>query len=110
MEKLAVEVEEEKERKILEQEKRAIEKAKKPKKNQKEKVENPYDTFMGEVPNKEQNDIKYHGHEKILTLTHRLIKHTYKEILPNSRVYPSLLKEVLLIPPLCPQKCIESIV
>ena len=110
VEKLAVEVEEEKERKILEQEKRAIEKAKKPKKNQKEKVENPYDTFMGEVPNKEQNDIKYHGHEKILTLTHRLIKHTYKEILPNSRVYPSLLKEVLLIPPLCPQKCIESIV
>ena len=110
VEKLAVEVEEEKERKILEQEKRAIEKAKKPKKNQKEKVENPYDTFMGEVPNKEQNDIKYHGHEKILTLTHRLIKLTYKEILPNSRVYPSLLKEVLLIPPLCPQKCIESIV
>ena len=110
VEKLAVEVEEEKERKILEQEKRAIEKAKKPKKNQKEKVENPYDTFMGEVPNKEQSDIKYHGHEKILTLTHRLIKHTYKEILPNSRVYPSLLKEVLLIPPLCPQKCIESIV
>ena len=110
VEKLAVEVEEEKERKILEQEKRAIEKAKKPKKNQKEKVENPYDTFMGEVLNKEQSDIKYHGHEKILTLTHRLIKHTYKEILPNSRVYPSLLKEVLLIPPLCPQKCIESIV
>ena len=110
VEKLAVEVEEEKERKILEQEKRAIEKAKKPKKNQKEKVENPYDTFMGEVPNKEQSDIKYHGHEKILTLTHRLIKLTYKEILPNSRVYPSLLKEVLLIPPLCPQKCIESIV
>ena len=110
VEKLAVEVEEEKERKILEQEKRAIEKAKKPKKNQKEKVENPYDTFMGEVPNKEQSDIKYQGHEKILTLTHRLIKHTYKEILPNSRVYPSLLKEVLLIPPLCPQKCIESIV
>ena len=110
VEKLAVEVEEEKERKILEQEKRAIEKAKKPKKNQKEKVENPYDTFMGEVPNKEQSYIKYHGHEKILTLTHRLIKHTYKEILPNSRVYPSLLKEVLLIPPLCPQKCIESIV
>ena len=110
VEKLAVEVEEEKERKILEQENRAIERAKKPKKNQKEKVENPYDTFMGEVPNKELSDIKYQGHEKILTLTHRLIKHTYKEILPNSRVYPSLLKEVLLIPPLCPQKCIESIV
>ena len=110
VEKLAVEVEEEKERKILEQEKRAIERAKKPKKNQKEKVENPYDIFMGEVPNKQISDIKYLGHEKILTLTHRLIKHTYKEMLPNTRVYPSLLKEVLLIPPLCPQKCIESIV
>ena len=110
VEKLAVEVEEEKERKIEEQEKRLIEKAKKAKKNQKEKVENPYDTVMGEVPNKELSDIKYQGHEKILTLTHRLIKHTYKEILPNSNVYPSLLKEVLIIPPLCPQRCIEYIV
>ena len=110
VEKLGVEVEEERERRIAEQEKRLIERAKKAKKNQKEKVENPYDTVMGEVPSKEINDIKYQGHEKILTLTHRLIKHTYKEILPNSNVYPSLLKEVLLIPPLCPQRCIESIV
>jgi tetratricopeptide (TPR) repeat protein len=110
VEKLAVEVEEEKERKIAEQEKRLIDKAKKAKKNQKEKVENPFDTVMGEVPNKEISDMRYQGHEKILTLTHRLIKQTYKEILPNSNVYPSLLKEVLIIPPLCPQKCIESIV
>ena len=110
VEKLGVELEEEKERRIEEQERRLIERAKKAKKNQKEKVENPFDTVMGEVPNKEASDIKYQGHEKILTLTHRLIKHTYKEILPNSNVYPSLLKEVLLIPPLCPQRCIESIV
>ena len=110
VERLAVEVEEEKERKIEEQEKKLIEKAKKAKKNQKEKVENPYDTVMGEVPNKQVSSERYLGHDKILTLTHRLIKHTFKEILPNSRVYPSLLKEVLIIPPLCPQKCIESIV
>ena len=110
VEKLAVEIEEEKERKIEEQEKRLIEKAKKAKKNQKEKVENPFDTVMGEVPNEHISNIRYLGNEKILTLTHRLIKHTYKEILPNSKVYPSLLKEVLIIPPLCPQKCIESIV
>ena len=110
VEKLAVEIEEEKERKIEQQERRLIEKAKKAKKNQKEKVENPFDTVMGEVPNKDVSTLKYLGHEKILTLTHRLIKHTYKEILPNSNVYPSLLKEVLIIPPLCPQRCIESIV
>ena len=110
VERLAVEVEEEKERKILEQENKAIAKAKKAKKNQKEKVENPFDTVMGEVPNINVNNERYLGHEKILTLTHRLIKHTYKEILPNSKVYPSLLKEVLIIPPLCPQKCIELIV
>ena len=110
VEKLAVELEEEKERKIEEQEKRLIDKAKKAKKNQKEKVENPFDTVMGEVPNEHISSIRYLGNEKILTLTHRLIKHTYKEILPNSKVYPSLLKEVLIIPPLCPQKCIESIV
>ena len=110
VERLAVEVEEERERKIEEQEKRQIAKAKKAKKNQKEKVENPYDTVMGEVPNININNERYLGHEKILTLTHRLIKHTFKELLPNSKVYPSLLKEVLIIPPLCPQKCIESIV
>ena len=107
VERLAVEVEEERERKIEEQEKKLIAKAKKAKKNQKEKVENPFDTVMGEVPNLKINNERYLGHEKILTLTHRLIKHTYKEILPNSKVYPSLLKEVLIIPPLCPQKCIE---
>ena len=110
VEKLAIELEEEKERKVEEQEKRLIDKAKKAKKNQKEKVENPFDTVMGEVPNEQVSSIRYLGNEKILTLTHRLIKHTYKEILPNSKVYPSLLKEVLIIPPLCPQKCIESIV
>ena len=110
VERLAVEVEEERERKIEEQEKRQIAKAKKAKKNQKEKVENPYDTVMGEVPNINISNERYLGHEKILTLTHRLIKHTFKELLPNSKVYPSLLKEVLIIPPLCPQKCIESIV
>ena len=110
VERLAVEVEEEKEKRAEEQEKKLIEKAKKTKKNQKEKAENPYDVVRGEVPNIDINNERYIGHEKIQTLTHRLIKNTFKEILPNSKVYPSLLKEVLIIPPLCPQKCIESIV
>jgi len=110
VERLAVEVEEEKERKLAEQEKRQIERAKKPKKNQKDKNENPYEKVMGEVPNLDVEKERYMGREKIQTLTHRLIKQTYKEILPNTKVYPSLLKEVLIIPPLCPQKCIESIV
>ena len=110
VERLAVEVEEEKERMLAEKEKKQIEKAKKVKKNQKDKVENPYDTVMGEVPDIKISNERYLGKEKILTLTHRLIKNTYKELLPNSKVYPSLLKEVLVIPPLCPQKCIESIV
>lgn len=110
VERLAVEVEEEKERKLAEQERRQIEKAKKPKKNQKDKNENPYEKVMGEVPDLKVAKERYMGRDTILTLTHRLIKQTYKEILPNTKVYPSLLKEVLIIPPLCPQKCIESIV
>jgi tetratricopeptide (TPR) repeat protein len=110
VEKLAVEIEEEKQRMIEEKEQRAIDRAKKPKKNQKEKVENPYDKVMGEVPDINVSSERYLGRSKIFTLTHRLIKHTYKEILPNSKVYPSLLKEVLIIPPLCPQKSIELIV
>lgn len=110
VEKLAVEIEEEKEKILLEKEKKQIEKAKKVKKNQKEKRENPYDAIMDEVPNIKNYDEKYLGKEKIDTLTHRLIKHTYKELLPNSGVYPSLLKEVLVIPPNCPHHCMESIV
>ena len=110
VERLAVEVEEEKERKLAEQERRQIERAKKAKKNQKDKTENPYEKVMGEVPNLKVENERYMGRDKILTLTHRLIKQTYKEILPNTKVYPSLLKEVLIIPPLCPQRCIESIV
>ena len=109
-EKLAVEVEEERERQIANKEAIIIAKARKPKKDPKKKDINPYDTKMGELLNKEKEEERYLGKEKINLLTNRLIKKTFREILPNSQVYPTVIKEILTLPNSCPQKCMELIV
>ena len=105
-----VEVTEEKERQLSEKEKNQIARAKKPKKQERSKAVKPYDAIRDELIDQAKNDTRYLGKEIIYTLTNRLIKNTYKEILPNSEVYPSLIKEVLMIPSSCPQKCMELIV
>ena len=109
-EKLYIEVEEEQERQIAKKEALLISKAKKAKKDPKTKSTNPYDTKMGEIPNQEKEDERYLGKEKIKTLTNRFIKKTMKEILPNSYVYPSIIKEILALPENLPQKCMELVV
>ena len=99
VEKLAIEVEEERERNLAIKENAQIARAKKAKKDNKDKGNvNPYEAVMDEFPDEEKHNMKYIGKPRIETLTHRLIKHTFKEILPNSNVYPSLIKEVLMIP------------
>ena len=109
-EKLYMEVEEERERKIKQKEDLIIAKAKKPKKDPKKKDVNPYETKMGELLKESELEERYLGKEKINILTNRLLKKTYREILPNSRVYPSIIKEILTLPNSCPQKCMELIV
>ncbi|MCQ2816316.1 MAG: tetratricopeptide repeat protein [archaeon] len=110
VEELMIEREEEKERKEAEKERKQILKAAKPKKKQKEKRENPCDCPLEPITTIEEHDLKYFGKPRIESLTHRILKHTFKEILPNSNVYPSIIKEVLMIPKKINDKALEIIV
>ena len=108
-EKLYIEKEEEQERQLAKKEAILISKAKKKKKEQKTKDSNPYDTKMGELLNEQQEEERYLGKETIKSLTHRFIKKTVKEILPNTKVFPTIIKEILSLPNL-PQKSMELVV
>ena len=110
VEKLYNEVEEEKERQIAQKEAIIIAKARKPKKDAKKKDTNPYDTKMGELLKESEEEERYFGKERLNILTNRFLKRTFKEILPNSKVPPTLIKELLMLPKNCPQKCMELIV
>ena len=110
VEKLFVEIEEEQERQIAKKEEILIKKAKKAKKDPKNKSTNPYDTKMGELLNKEQEEERYLGKKNIKSLTNRFIKKTMKEILPNTKVFPTIIKEILSLPENLPQKSMELVV
>ena len=109
-EKLYIEKEEEQERQIAKKEELLISKAKKAKKDPKNKNTNPYDTKMGELLNKEKEEERYLGKENIKSLTNRFIKKTMKEILPNTKVFPTIIKEILSLPENLPQKSMELVV
>ena len=109
-EKLYIEKEEEQERKKKKKEELLISKAKKAKKDPKNKNTNPYDTKMGELLNKEKEEERYLGKENIKSLTNRFIKKTMKEILPNTKVFPTIIKEILSLPENLPQKSMELVV
>ena len=109
-EKLYIEKEEEQERQIAKKEELLISKAKKAKKDPKNKNTNPYDTKMGELLNKEQEEERYLGKKNIKSLTNRFIKKTMKEILPNTKVFPTIIKEILSLPENLPQKSMELVV
>ena len=109
-EKLYNEMEEEREKQIAQKEAIIITKAKKAKKDPKKKDVNPYETKMGELLKEEEEKERYLGKEKINILTNRLLKKTFKEILPNTKVFPTHIKEILTLPNSCPQKCMELIV
>ena len=110
VEKLYVEVVEQNERDLSQKESLQIQKAKKKKKDQKKTDENPYHTVMGELLNEQAEEKRYVGHERLDILTSRIIKKTMKEILPNTRMYPTIIKELLTIPTGCTQRCMELIV
>ena len=109
-EKLYNEIEEERERQIAKKEAIIIARAKKPKKDPKKKDVNPYETKLGELITQSEEEKKFLGKERINILTNRLLKKTFKETLPNSKVYPTPIKEILTLPNSCPQKCMELIV
>ena len=109
VETLDVEIQEARQKQLEEKENIQIAKAAKPKK-EKEKNPNPLEFSMAPLHNEEETNNLYFGQPRTDTLTHRLLKHTYKEILPNSNVYPSLIKEVLMIPSTLQSKSMELIV
>lgn len=109
VETLDVEIQEAKLKKEEEKENIQIAKAAKPKK-EKDKNANPLEFSMKPLYNEAQTNELYFGKARIDTLTNRLLKHTYKEILPNSNVYPSIIKEVLMLPPNLQSKTMEIII
>ena len=109
VETLDVEIQEARQKQLEEKENIQIAKAAKPKK-EKDKNPNPLEFSMAPLHNEEETNNLYFGQPRTDTLTHRLLKHTYKEILPNSNVYPSLIKEVLMVPSTLQSKSMELIV
>ena len=109
VETLDVEIQEARQKQLEEKENLQIAKAAKQKK-EKDKNPNPLEFSMAPLHNEEETNNLYFGQPRTDTLTHRLLKHTYKEILPNSNVYPSLIKEVLMIPSTLQSKSMELIV
>ena len=78
VEKLNVEVEEERERQIAKKEAIIIEKAKKPKREQRKKDVNPYQIQMGELITESEENERFLGKKKINILTERCLSISYK--------------------------------
>ena len=53
---------------------------------------------MKELLNQQQEEERYLGKEIIKNLTGRFLKKSMKEILANSHVYPTIIKEILTLP------------
>lgn len=109
VEELMVEREERQEKIEAQKEEEQIRKAKKPDKG-KDKNQSTLKVER-DTTTESQNDLKYLGKQnKVESLANRLVKNTFKEILPNSNVYPSIIKEVLMIPKKITDKALEVIV
>jgi len=58
----------------------------------------PKQMFFEDLPDVEYEEFKYFGNKTIEILKQRFLKNSFKEIMMNSNVYPSLIKEVMIIP------------
>ena len=109
LERLQVEIDEEKERETSLKEGKRIAKAKKGKKRN-ARDPPPKEIYMDEYPKEEIRNQRYLGSKIINTLTNRVVKNTFKEIISNTNVYPSLIRETLILPPILPSKIKEMII
>ena len=109
LETLQVEIDERNAKNLAETEKRRIERAKKPKKRN-ARDPPPKEIYMDELPNKKISMERYLGKPKINTLTKNNVKNTFKEIISNGKVYPSLIHESLILPKILPDKIKELII
>ena len=109
LEILNSEIEEQKVSKTLDKEKQMINNAKKKQKSNNRDPPSIPQSWYEQVPSKETERLKYFGEKKIYDLKQRFFKNTYKEILPNSNVNPSLINELLIIPKNIPVNVILNI-
>ena len=109
LETLQVEIDERNAKNLADTEKRRIERAKKPKKRS-ARDPPPKEIYMDELPNIKTFNERYLGKEKIKTLTKNNVKNTFKEIVSNAKVYPSLIHESLILPKILPDKIKELII
>ena len=109
LELLQVEIDERNAKNLAESEKRRIERARKPKKRN-ARDPPPKEIHMDELPNINISKERYLGKEKPKTLTKNNIKNTFKEIVSNAKVYPSLIHEALILPQILPERIKEIII
>ena len=109
LELLQVEIDEKNAKNLEESEKRRIDRAKKPKKRN-ARDPPPKEIHMDEIPNINISKERYLGKEKIKTLTKNNVKNTFKEIISNTKVYPSLIHESLILPQILPDRIKEIII
>ena len=109
LELLQVEIDERNARNLEESEKRRIARAKKPKKRN-ARDPPPKEIHMDEIPNKDISKERYLGKVHPKTLTKNNVKNTFKEIVSNSKIYPSLIHEALILPQILPDRIKELII
>ena len=109
LELLQVEIDERNAKNLAESEKRRIERARKPKKRN-ARDPPPKEIHMDELPNINISKERYLGKERPKTLTKNNIKNTFKEIISNAKVYPSLIHEALILPQILPERIKEIII
>ena len=109
LELLQVEIDEKNAKNLEESEKRRIDRVKKPKKRN-ARDPPPKEIHMDEIPNINISKERYLGKEKIKTLTKNNVKNTFKEIISNTKVYPSLIHEALILPQILPDRIKEIII
>ena len=109
LETLQVEIDERNAKNLAETEKRRIERARKPKKRN-ARDPPPKEIHMDELPNRKISNERYLGKGIIKTLTKNNVKNTFKEIVSNAKVYPSIIHESLILPSILPEKIKELII
>jgi hypothetical protein len=95
---LKIEIEEKNKRDEDIRDEKKILKAKKPAKKR-----NPRDppikpVYFHDKPDKVEEKFKSFGHPAIEDLKNRLLKRSFKDVIANTNVYPSLIPEILIIP------------
>ena len=109
LERLQVEIDEEAAARLAANEQRRIAKAKKAKRRNARDAP-PKEFYWDPVPDKKEIDEKYMGKEKVGTLQFREVKNSFKEIIGNTKVYPGLIRETLILPKTLPEKIKELII